>query len=260
MKRLKILNVSVRYKRKVVVSDVSLSVDPGKTLGLVGESGSGKSTLANAIVGLSSVDSGDVVVGEQSLLGRSKGAVSARRSIQLIFQDPFSSLNPRMSVGDSIGEAMYATGSKWRQRDRKTRVTELMEQVGLNPSRFNDRPNMFSGGQRQRVTIARALAAEPQVIIADEVTSALDVSIQGSVLNLLKAVQSRFGISIIFISHNLAVTRYMSDDIAVMKQGSVVEMNSTESLLEFPETAYTKELIRSVPTFGQKFGDDEGAV
>jgi len=250
MNALEIDRLSVRYGRTTVVDDVSLVVPAGRTLGLVGESGSGKSTIAAAAVGLVAPAAGEIRVGGVPASGRGAAARTARRRLQLVFQDPFSALDPRMSIGDSIAEALRASGRTWSRDARVARVRELLTLVHLDPDRAGDTPAAFSGGQRQRVTIARALAGEPSVLIADEVTSALDVSVQGAILNLLRELQERLGLSMLFISHNLAVVRYISDDIAVMRHGRIVESGPTDELLAAPSAAYTLDLLDAVPVLG----------
>jgi len=252
MNALEIESLTVRYGRTVVVRDVSISVPKGRTVGLVGESGSGKSTVAGAAVGLVKPLDGSIRVDGVSALGAGRDARRARRRLQLVFQDPFSALDPKMTVGDSIAEAFRATGRSWSRDERVERVRDLLRQVHLDPERAGDRPGSLSGGQRQRVTIARALAGEPSVLIADEVTSALDVSVQGAILNLLREVQERLELSMLFISHNLAVVRYISDEVFVMRGGELVESGETESLLERPADPYTQDLLDAVPVLGQR--------
>lgn len=250
MNALEIDHLSVRYGRVTVVDDVSLVVPAGRTLGLVGESGSGKSTIAAAAVGLVPPAAGEVRADGVVASGRGAAARAARRRLQLVFQDPFSALDPRMSIGDSIAEALRASGRTFSRDARVARVRELLTLVHLDPDRAGDTPAAFSGGQRQRVTIARALAGEPRVLIADEVTSALDVSVQGAILNLLRELQENLGLSMLFISHNLAVVRYISDEIAVMRHGRIVESGPTEQLLAAPTERYTLDLLDAVPVLG----------
>ncbi|SDQ13637.1 ABC transporter ATP-binding protein [Microbacterium sp. cf332] len=252
MSALQISDLVVRYGHREVVSGVSLDVPAGRTLGLVGESGSGKSTVANAVVGLAAVHSGEIRVHGTSALGRGAAARAARRRLQLVFQDPFSALDPRMSVGDSIAEGLIASPRSFTRAERRVRVAEVLRQVELDPARADELPRAFSGGQRQRITIARALASDPDILIADEVTSALDVSVQGSILNLLRDLQQRLDLSILFISHNLAVVRYISDEICVMRAGRIVEAGPTEQLLSNPAAAYTRELLEAVPVLGRR--------
>ena len=256
MSALEFTNLSVRYgtgrKAQLAVDDVSLSVPVGGTLGLVGESGSGKSSVAAAAVGLVRPSGGSITVGGVDIVGGGAAARAARRRVQLVFQDPFSALDPRMPVGASIAEATRATGRKWSSDEKNERVRELLGFVDLDPDRARELPGAFSGGQRQRITIARALAAEPTVLIADEITSALDVSVQGAILNLLRDLQSELNLSVLFISHNLAVVRYVSQSICVMRNGRVVEAGETEALLANPSDPYTLELVNAVPVMGER--------
>lgn len=252
MNALEIDDLRVRYGHREVVSGVSFEVPAGRTVGLVGESGSGKSTVANAAVGLAPVHSGDIRVDGVSAVGRGRQARDARRRLQLVFQDPFSALDPRMPVGASIAEGLIATGRRHTRASRRQRVAELLRQVELDPARAGELPRSFSGGQRQRITIARALAGEPQILIADEVTSALDVSVQSTVLNLLRDLQQTLGLSMLFISHNLAVVRYISDEVCVMRHGRIVESGPTEPLLNAPTQVYTRELLDAVPVLGTR--------
>lgn len=252
MNALEIDNLSVRYGRTRVVNDVSISVPKGRTVGLVGESGSGKSTIAAAAVGLVRPEDGRIRVDGADALGAGAAAKQARRRMQLVFQDPFSALDPLMSVGASIAEALRATGRTYTKLERAARVRELLELVQLDPGRVDEKPGALSGGQRQRVTIARALAGEPSVLIADEVTSALDVSVQGAILNLLRDLQVKLDVSMLFISHNLAVVRYISDEVCVMRGGRLIEAGPTEELLKDPADAYTRELLDAVPVLGRR--------
>jgi peptide/nickel transport system ATP-binding protein len=247
--------VSVGYGHgagaRLAVAEVDLVVQSGRVHGLVGESGSGKSTLAASAVGLVPLSGGAVRLAGEDIDGRTPAARRARRRVQLIFQDPYSALDPRMPVGASIAEATRATGRRWSRRDRARRVAELLALVHLDPARAGDLPAAFSGGQRQRVTIARALAAEPEVIIADEITSALDVSVQGVVLNLLRELRAELDLTVLFISHNLAVVRYVSDTVSVMRDGRIVESGATEDVLHAPTDPYTRELLAAVPVMGE---------
>ncbi|WP_072314916.1 ATP-binding cassette domain-containing protein [Agrococcus sp. Marseille-P2731] len=254
---LEIEDLRVRYGHRDVVSGVSLQVPSGRTLGLVGESGSGKSTIANAAVGLAPIVSGDIRVLGTSTLGRTAAAKTARRRIQLVFQDPFSALDPRMPIGASIAEGIRATGMRYSRTEQRERVAELLQQVDLDPDRAGELPRAFSGGQRQRITIARALAGDPEILIADEVTSALDVSVQSTVLNLLRDLQQQLGLTMLFISHNLAVVRYISDEIAVMRNGAIVEQGATEALLADPAEPYTRELLAAIPVLGRTLELDD---
>ncbi|EXG82849.1 ABC transporter ATP-binding protein [Cryptosporangium arvum] len=240
-------HVTVRFRDHTAVDDVSLVVRSGTTHGLVGESGSGKSTMARVAVGLERAATGTVRLDGVDLAR----ATGARRRVQMIFQDPFAALDPRMPVGASVAEGLLATGRKWSRADRVKRVRELLDLVHIDPGRAGERPARFSGGQRQRLTIARALAAEPAVLVADEITSALDVSVQGVVLNLLRELQAELDLTMLFISHNLAVVHYVSDDVTVLRGGRVVERGSTDSVLADPADPYTRELLRSIPVLGQ---------
>lgn len=232
-------DVTVRYGSTLAVDGVSLTVPAGQVVGLVGESGSGKSTLARAAVGLAPVSGGSVTLGGAPVPTRGR-----HRPLQMVFQDPYSSLDPRMSIGESIAEAMPPGASR---AERRAEVERLLELVHLDPSRASALPARLSGGQRQRVALARALAARPQVVIADEITSALDVSIQGAVLNLVRELQRELGLSMLFISHNLAVVRYVASHVAVMRGGQLVEEGPTAQVLAEPAHDYTRELLAAVP-------------
>ena len=239
MSELRFEGVTVRYGATTAVDDVSLTVPSGQVVGLVGESGSGKSTLARAAVGLAPIGDGRIL-----LDGEPVPAKGRNRPLQMVFQDPYSSLDPRMSIGDSVAEAMPRGGGR---AERRAEVERLLELVHLDGSRAAARPSELSGGQRQRVALARALAGRPQVVIADEITSALDVSIQGAVLNLVRELQRELGLSMLFISHNLAVVRYVATHVAVMHDGRIVEEGPTAQVLADPEHDYTRELLAAVP-------------
>jgi oligopeptide transport system ATP-binding protein len=229
------------------VDDVTLSVAEGETLGLVGESGCGKSTLGRCIVRLLEPTDGDVV-----FEGRSIGKLGARslrpvrREMQMIFQDPYASLNPRKRVGTIISDPMRIHGIGDR-KERKRRVEALLETVGLSPEHYNRFPHEFSGGQRQRIGVARALALRPKLIVADEPVSALDVSIQAQMVNLLESLQDEFGLTYLFIAHDLGVVRHVSDRIAVMYLGKLVELSPAEELYSRPIMPYTEALLSAVP-------------
>jgi peptide/nickel transport system ATP-binding protein len=201
-------------------------------MGVVGESGSGKSTLARTAVGLTSLTGGSIRLDGRRLKGR-----ASRKPIQMVFQDPYASLDPRMTVGSSIEEGLRASG------EPKFTVGELLELVGLDPERRHALPKSFSGGQRQRIALVRALAASPSVLIADEMTSALDVSVQGQVINLLQSLQKQIGFSMLFITHDLPVARYVSDDIAVMYRGDLVELGPRDQVISAPQHPYTASLL-----------------
>jgi oligopeptide/dipeptide ABC transporter ATP-binding protein len=229
------------------VDDVSLVIRRGKTLGLVGETGSGKSTLARCVAGLIPVTSGRVMFDGRDITNLSRGAMRpVRREVQMIFQDPYSSLNPRRRVGSIIGDPFavhkIATGA-----ERKRQVQDLMERVGLNPEHYNRFPSEFSGGQRQRIGVARALALRPKLIICDEPVSALDVSIQAQVLNLLSDLQKDYGLTYLFIAHDLEVVRHVSDSVAVMYLGRIGEAGPEGDVYGSPRHPYTAALLSAAP-------------
>ncbi|MBE9166258.1 ABC transporter ATP-binding protein [Pleurocapsales cyanobacterium LEGE 06147] len=235
----------------MAVNNVSFDVYPGETLGLVGESGCGKSTLARTLLRLIPPLQGTIVFRGENIANLPMGDKrlrSLRREMQIVFQNPYNSLNPRMSVGKAIAEPMAIHQLGGDRRKRKERVAYLLERVGLNPDCMNRYPHEFSGGQRQRICIARALALQPQFIICDESVSALDVSVQAQVLNLLKELQAEFGLTYIFISHDLSVVKFMSDRIVIMNQGKIEEIGTAEEIYRTPQTEYTRKLIASIPT------------
>ena len=235
----------------MAVNDVSFDVYPGETLGLVGESGCGKSTLARTILRLIPAMQGEIKFKGDNIADlplRDKRLRSLRREMQIVFQNPYNSLNPRISIGNAIAEPMKIHKTGGNSRKRKERVAYLLERVGLNPDWMNRYPHEFSGGQRQRVCIARALALQPQFIICDESVSALDVSVQAQVLNLLKELQAEFELTYIFISHDLSVVKFMSDRIVVMNKGKIEEIGTSEEIYRQPQTEYTRQLIASIPT------------
>ena len=229
------------------VDGISFDIAEGRTLGLVGESGSGKSTTGYCILQLLKPTAGSIRFQGKELtkLGREE-IRRMRREMQIVFQDPYSSLDPRMTVGDIVAEPLDVHGVGSR-RTRRDRVRELLDVVGFNPDYVNRYPHEFSGGQRQRVGVARALALNPSLIVCDEPVSALDVSIQAQILNLLKDLQRDFGLTYLFISHDLAVVRSMSDDIAVMKDGQIVETGPADDVYERPNHEYTRALLTAVP-------------
>lgn len=230
------------------VNNVSFEIKTGETLGLVGESGCGKTTLGRAILRLIPATSGTVHYAEQNLMTLSNKALRAiRKDIQIIFQDPYSSLNPRYTIGEAIMEPLYVHGLHENDTQRRKRVLELLDLVGLEAKHYNRYPHEFSGGQRQRIGIARALAVEPKFIICDECVSALDVSVQAQVLNLLLDLREQLGLTYLFISHDLSVVKFMSDRIAVMNKGAFEEIDAADVIYQSPQSDYTKRLIAGVP-------------
>jgi peptide/nickel transport system ATP-binding protein len=230
------------------VDQVSFSIYAGKTLGLVGESGSGKTTLGRSILRLIQPNGGACLFQGQDVLQLSeKELLVFRKKAQIIFQDPYASLNPRLPIGMALLEPMRVHGLYASEHERKEQVDELMLQVGLDPLFFDRLPHEFSGGQRQRIGIARALAVRPELIVCDECVSALDVSVQAQVLNLLKDLQEFYNLTYLFISHDLSVVKFMSDDIMVMQKGKMVEQGTARQVLENPQTEYTRQLIYSIP-------------
>jgi peptide/nickel transport system ATP-binding protein len=230
------------------VDGVSFDVLRGETIGLVGESGCGKSTTARLLLRLMAPTSGSIrFQGEEIANIKGSTLKGLRREMQMIFQDPYSSLNPRKTVGSIISDPFVIHGLNKGEGERKRRVQELMDRVGLNPEHYNRYPHEFSGGQRQRIGVARALALNPKVIVADEPVSALDVSIQAQILNLLRELQRDLGLTLIFIAHDLSVVRHMCDRVAVMYLGHIVEMASAEQLYSHPRMPYTGALMSAVP-------------
>ena len=255
---LRVVNVNKNYITKgflfqkdtifKAVNQVSFNLYEGETLGLVGESGCGKSTLGNAILQLDKVSSGHIFYKGIDITTIKKSALRALRSeIQLIFQDPFSSLNPRIPVGKAIMEPMKVHGIYKSETERKEKTLELLKNVGLDESHFYRYPHEFSGGQRQRIGIARTIAVNPKLIICDESVSALDISVQAQVLNLLNELKEQFGFSYIFISHDLAVVKYMSDQLVVMNKGGIEEIGEADAVYQNPEKKYTQALIDAIP-------------
>lgn len=230
------------------VNDVSFKVYEGETLGLVGESGCGKSTLGNAILQLDKATSGSIKYKGEEITSLSGSKFRAlRKEIQIIFQDPYSSLNPRIPVGKAIMEPMKVHGLWDNNKQRKQKVIEILERVGLSEEHFYRYPHEFSGGQRQRIGIARTIALQPKLIICDESVSALDISVQAQVLNLLNELKENFGFTYIFISHDLAVVKFMSDQLMVMNQGKIEEIGEADSIYRNPTSAYTRKLIEAIP-------------
>jgi oligopeptide transport system ATP-binding protein len=229
------------------VDGISFGIARGQTLGLVGESGSGKSTACRAVLGLLAPTSGSVRFEGEEIAGHSRRRMRPlRRQMQMIFQDPQGSLNPRKRIGQIVGDPLrrqgIASGAELRRR-----VEELLDRVGLSPEHYDRFPHEFSGGQRQRVGIARAIALKPKLIVADEPVSALDVSVQAQIVNLLDDLQDEFGLSYLFVAHDIAVVRHISDRIAVMRAGKIVEQGTADQVCERPLDPYTKELLAAVP-------------
>ena len=248
------------------VKGVSFELFKGETLGIVGESGSGKSTLGNAVLNVLRLTAPDVKIegeisiildgNEVELLGLSRSRMKPyRRHIQMIFQDPYSSLNPRMIVKDIIREPLNIN-TNLTHTEKNEKIDWLLNKVGLTPEQSNRYPHEFSGGQRQRIGIARALATDPEIIIADEPVSALDVSIQAQIINLMMDLQDEFNLSIIFIAHDLSVVKHISNRVGVMYNGELVEINNTDEIFHQPEHDYTKELLRAIPQ-PDPFGREE---
>lgn len=230
------------------VDDVSFKIYEGETLGLVGESGCGKSTLGNAILQLDKATAGHILYKGKDITRLSTTEIrTLRKEIQIIFQDPYSSLNPRIPVGKAIMEPMKVHGLYKNNAERKQKTIELLERVGLGEDYFNRYPHEFSGGQRQRIGIARTIALQPKIIVCDESVSALDISVQAQVLNLLNELKENFGFTYIFISHDLAVVKYMSDQVLVMNKGKIEEIGDADALYAHPQKEYTKKLIAAIP-------------
>jgi len=229
------------------VDDISFSIAPNETLGLVGESGSGKSTLGRSILKLIEPDSGEVIYDGQEISSLGKGEMQKlRRKMQIIFQDPYSSLNPRKTIRQIVEEPLLIHEPGYSKAERRERVADILHLVGLNDEQMDRYPHEFSGGQRQRVGIARALVIEPKFIVCDEPVSALDVSVQSQVINLLCDLQDKLGLTYLFIAHGLNVVKYVSDRIAVMYLGKIVEIGDAESIYRDPAHPYTKALIQSI--------------
>ena len=231
------------------VDDVSFEIRRGETVGLVGESGSGKTTIGRAIIHLVQPTAGAIVY-EGTDISQLKASAfrSWRKRIQIIFQDPYNSLNPRLSIFEIIGEALEIHFPEMPRPDRRARVAELLEKVGLKRDHLDRYPHEFSGGQRQRIGIARALAVKPEFIVCDEPVSALDVSVQAQIVNLLQDLQEELGLTYLFIAHDLAVVEHISDFVLVMNQGKIVEAASAEAIYENPQHEYTRKLLSAVPS------------
>jgi ABC-type glutathione transport system ATPase component len=232
------------------VAHVSFELPTGRTLGIVGESGSGKTTLARVIAGLEPQSSGTIRIGPYQVPPRADERREFRRTVQVVFQDPHSALNPRWRIARSLGEALRLRGIPRAQRPG--RIAELLELVGIDPDRSRDYPHQFSGGQKQRIVIARALAVEPELLILDEPVSSLDVSIQAQILNLLARIKEEFSLTYLFISHDLNLVAYFCDLIGVMRRGELVEFAPAETLLTSPAHEYTKALFSASPHYEER--------
>ena len=240
---LKVKNLSFSYKKTLILKDISFNIFKGETLGLVGESGSGKSTIAKSILNLNNYQHGEILFNNIDI--KKYNTKNFRRNVQLVFQDPFSSLNSEITVGDSIMEPMIAHNIYNNRKERITRVYQLMNDVGLQKSDFFKYPNQFSGGQRQRIVIARALSLNPIILICDESVSALDVSVQAQVLNLLNTLKKKFSFTFLFISHDLSVIKYMTDRVIILNKGVIEEFDETDTVFHNPISNYTKQLFRA---------------
>jgi peptide/nickel transport system ATP-binding protein len=257
---LQVQNLSVYYPNQTnfwgkttsfvkAVNEVSFEVYPGETLGLIGESGCGKTTIGRTIVGLQEITQGNIIFKDKSIKEfNAQDWAEYRKSVQIIFQDPYSSLNPRLTIGKAIQEPIAFYNKHLTEKELKEKVEYLLLKVGLLPKHYNRYPHEFSGGQRQRISIARTLALEPKFIICDESVSALDVSVQAQVLNILNDLKAEFGLSYIFISHDLSVIKYMCDRMIVLnKNGEVEEKGECDSIYANPKSTYTQKLIAAIP-------------
>ncbi|WP_449396057.1 ATP-binding cassette domain-containing protein [Devosia riboflavina] len=237
-----------RGKSITVLDDIVLDVDEGQSVGLVGESGSGKSTIIRCALGLSKPDSGRVSYSGLDIhRGSHFDMLRFRREVQLVFQDPYASLNPRMTVEELVGEGLLVHKLEPTAARRRERVVEMLHMVGLGEEALSRYPRSFSGGQRQRIAIARALVIRPKLLICDEPVSALDVSVQAQVINLLQDMQQQLGLGILFVAHDLAVVRHLCTTVAVLERGRIVEHGTREEVFDNPQHAYTKSLLEAVP-------------
>jgi ABC-type glutathione transport system ATPase component len=239
------------------VDHVSFEVPAGASVGLVGESGSGKSTIARAIVGLAPIASGTIAFGGEQIGGQSGHRTRHRRAIQMVFQDPYSSLNPWMTIEEIVAEGLIVHSLVRGAKDRRRRVVELLELVGLDDSALGRRARAFSGGQRQRIAIARALAVQPRLLICDEAVSSLDVSVQAQIVNLLIDLRRRLGLGLLFIGHDLAIVCTVTDNVLVMDDGRLVDAGSSASLFDDPTSETTRTLVAAVPRGFTLLSEDE---
>tara|TARA_B100000767_G_C19765517_1_gene537302 strand:- start:464 stop:2086 length:1623 start_codon:yes stop_codon:yes gene_type:complete len=240
---LKVENLSVSYNEGLILSNVSFNIFRGETLGLIGESGSGKSTIAKSILNLNNYKSGEIFYKNIDI--KKYNNIDFRKNVQLVFQDPYSSLNPEIRIGNSIMEPMIAHKIYKNDEERSCKVNQLLEDVGLQKNDFKKYPREFSGGQRQRIVIARALSLNPDILICDESVSALDVSVQAQVLNLLNNLKEKFSFTFLFISHDLSIIKYMSDRVIILNKGVIEEINETDKLFKNPLRNYTKKLLKA---------------
>jgi len=261
--RMKVTDGRLSFKRHIVhaVNGVSFHIDRGEVFGLVGESGCGKSTIAKTIIKLYDPSGGKIrVKGEDITFYDYKQMMPIRKTVQVIFQDPYASLNPRLKVLDIITEPMVFSGQQITKADLKEKGIELLQRVGLGPEHANRYPHQFSGGQRQRIGIARALSVDPDLIIADEPVSALDVSIQAQILNLMMDLKEELGFSYLFITHDLSVVRHISDRIGIMYLGFIVETGCTEEVFKNPRHPYTRALLSAAPSVHEKLHIDPVSI
>jgi len=240
---LKVKNLSFSYNEKLILSNVNFSIFKGETLGLIGESGSGKSTIVKSILNINNYNKGEIFYKNIDI--KKYNNIDFRKSVQLVFQDPYSSLNPEIRIGNSIMEPMIAHQIYKNDKERSSKVNQLLEDVGLKKSDFKKYPREFSGGQRQRIVIARALSLSPDVLICDESVSALDVSVQAQVLNLLNNLKEKFSFTFLFISHDLSIIKYMCDRVIILNKGVIEEVSETDKLFKNPHRNYTKKLLKA---------------
>ena len=272
MIKLRAENVTVTYENEPVIEKVNLTLEKGEIVSLLGASGCGKTTLGRTLMGLYPADGGSVCFGGREILGlQGRARKEFAKQVQMIFQDPIASLNPRMTVGEIVGEGLVIHGHA-RGKELDDKVSEILQSVGLPPSVKGRYPHEFSGGQRQRIGIARAVILQPKFIIADEPVSALDVSVQAQVINLLSDLKESMGLTVLFVAHDLSVVKYFCDRVAVMYAGQIVEIASSEELFRSPKHPYTKSLLSAIPQlnvgkarrakrlpFEEKIGENVGA-